>query len=211
MGRQKAMTRRRTAGRMERGECPRTKLGASLRSGEREVKRAEGVGLMEIGDLARDGIGGMVLAGTGRSVNGVGIRGLESRREVGHGKAGLAGPAVLFVVDAGGEFDGEGRGNALTDAMQEEDEIVAVGAEFDFEIAVVHAEKKKLDDLVFPQMIGRSGSSGRSRIMVKGGVELDEEHPGVHVEVECRVIAGCQRMAVPGLIDCKSHRGLAGS
>lgn len=84
-------------------------------------------------------------------------------------------PAPATVLDARRKYECGFFSYDRAHARQLQDEVVAVGPEFDLEVASVGAKQKQLNDLVVPQTRGWAGVLWRCRIVVKWGVDVDDK------------------------------------
>jgi hypothetical protein len=133
------------------------------------------------------------------------IRGVKASGQVSERDRCLALPAVLVAFDASGEVEGKGGRGTLADPVQLEDEMVTVGAEFNFKIAQIVAHEKQLDDFIVPELIGRAGGLWRRWVAVVGGIDIHAQHVALHGEMKAGVLVGGERDSIPRMLDFEIH------
>src|SRR5690606_34802883 len=82
-------------------------------------------------------------------------------------------PRPALVRSADGVFDDEVARDDPPPPGEPQRQIMAVGSELELEVLLVAAEQEELDDLVVPEAVAASGRSGRRRIAMPCGLDLD--------------------------------------
>src|SRR5436190_2995992 len=180
-----------------------------------EVERYEALGLVEVGALSGHRMGGEKPAPRTDAMDGVGVSGELTVRQVGGGHDGAPAPALAGDLGAVGEREGEV--DRVAHAEQSQHQIVAMWRELDLGVGDQRSLDRRIrrrpgeedfDDLVAPEAVARTRPRGRRGIPVEGRADVDSQPAGHPAQVNRGPLAVGRRGAVPepGDRECGRHR-----